>query len=300
MGTPKGENQFYDFFKLSKEDDDWFSLELKASDTGIIPADEIERMKKVMTQAQYEQELECSFSAPVLGAYYAGIIEVLEQKGQIAPEAAIYDPAFPVSVVADLGFTDSCAWWFWQLRPDGIAIIDHYENQSQPLQHYFDVLDDRGYEYDTIWLPHDARARTLQTGRSTVEQFIDKYKKTPVKIDIVPSLKLQHGIDAARLVLPNCWFNQINCQLGIEALRSYRRKYDPVKNVFSNEPMHSWHSNSSDSFRYLSLVCKNNMKDLMDTEVFHNTVEKVKPTAYNLHDLFAEREKFLKRRRARI
>jgi phage terminase large subunit len=93
--------------------------------------------------------------------------------------------------------------WFWQPRPDGLAIIDYYENHSQPLQHYFDFLDSTGYEFDTLWLPHDARARTLQTGRSTVEQFIDKYKDSPVRIDIVPMLKKQHGIDSATLVLPN-------------------------------------------------------------------------------------------------
>jgi hypothetical protein len=300
QGTPKGENQFYDFFKLSKESEDWFSLELKSSETGIIPPDELSRMKNVMSDAQYEQELECSFSAPVLGTYYAGIIEVLEKKGQIGYGACEYDPAFPVSAVADLGFSDSCAWWFWQLRPDGLAIIDYYEAQSKPLQHYFDVLDHFGYEYDTIWLPHDAKAKTLQTGRSTVEQFIDKYLDSPVKIDIVPSLKRQHGIDAARLILPKCYFDLEKTKMGIEALRTYRRRYDPVRNVFSHEPLHDWSSNGADSFRYLSLVCKDNMLGMVDVQVRDSMDRTVAAKQLNLHDLFAEREKFLKRRRARI
>jgi hypothetical protein len=301
MGTPRGQNQFHDFHKLSKVDEDWYSLTLKASDTGIIPADELARMKKVMTEAQYEQEMECSFSAPVLGTYYAGIIETLEKKGQIAPNACTYDPAFPVLMATDLGFTDSTAMWFWQPRPDGLAIIDYYENHSQPLQHYFDFLDNTGYEFDTLWLPHDARAKTLQTGRSTVEQFIDKYKDSPVKISIVPMLKRQHGIDAARLILPHCYFDQNMTKEGIEALRAYRRKYDSVKNVFSNEPLHDWASNGADSFRYLSLVCKDRLKiDLPKSIIERVQNNIVKPQPYNLNDLFEERDRFLSRRRARI
>ena len=300
MGTPRGENQFYEFHKLSRESDDWFSLLLKSSETGIIPQDELDRMKKVMSEAQFEQEMECSFSAPVLGTYYAGIIETLEKKGQIAPGACRYDPAFPVFMATDLGYTDSTAMWFWQPRPDGLAIIDYYENHSQPLQHYFDFLDSTGYEFDTIWLPHDARAKTLQTGRSTVEQFIDKYKDSLVKIAIVPMLKRQHGIDAARLMLPQCYFDLDKTKGGIEALRAYRRKYDAVRNVFSNDPLHDWASNGSDAFRYLSLVCRERLKiDLAsDKLAISETIQHRE--AYNLNDLFAERDRFMKRRRARI
>jgi phage terminase large subunit len=203
-------------------------------------------------------------------------------------------------MATDLGYTDSTAMWFWQPRPDGLAIIDYYENHSQPLQHYFDFLDSTGYEFDTLWLPHDARARTLQTGRSTVEQFIDKYKDSPVRIDIVPMLKKQHGIDAARLVLPQCYFDLDNTKGGIETLRSYRRKYDAVKNVFSNEPLHDWASNGADAFRYLSLVCKERLKvDIISDKIITPVIQP-HGESYNLNDLFAERDRFMKRRRARI
>ena len=303
LGTPRGENLFFDFFKLSKESYDWFSMELKASVSNIIPKDELERMRRVMSDAQYEQEMECSFSAPVLGTYYAGIIETLEKSGHIAPGAGKYDPAFPVNVATDLGFTDSCAWWFWQPRPDGIAIIEYYESHSQPLQHYFDYLDATGYELETIYLPHDAKAKTLQTGRSTVEQFIDKYRDTTVNIDIVPLLKKQHGIDAARLVLPMCWFDLDRTKTGIDALRTYRRKYDPVKKVFSNEPLHDWASNGADGFRYLSLVCKDRLKIELPREIIDKTspiIPLLKQPEYKLDELFKDRDKFLSRRRQRI
>jgi hypothetical protein len=260
-------------------------------------------MKKVMSDAQYEQELECSFSSPVLGTYYAGIIETLEKNGQIAPGACRYDPAFPVFMATDLGYTDSTAMWFWQPRPDGIAVIDCYSAQSQPLQHYFDYLDATGYEFDTIWLPHDARARTLQTGRSTVEQFVNHYKDTTVSVNIVPMLKKQHGIEAARLVLPNCYFDLDKTKDGVEALRSYRRKYDSVKNVFSDEPLHDWSSDFSDAWRYLSLVCKDRLRIEKPTLLsghFAKQVPELVSQGYNLEELFKDRDRFMSRRRNRI
>ncbi len=301
MGTPKGENQFFDFSQLAMEDDDWFSLTLKASETGIIDAEELALLKKSMTEAQYDQEMECSFSAPVLGTYYAGIIETLEKRLQIAP-LALYDPAFPVNVATDLGYTDSTAFWFWQYRPDGIAIIRSHSAQSQPLQYYFDYLDHLGYEFETIWLPHDAKAKTLQTGRSTVEQFVEHFKGTPTKIDIVPSLKVQHGIDAARLILPSCYFDSKECSEGITALRGYRRKYDKIKKVFSDTPLHSWESDLADAFRYFALVCKTSVRDNLSSEILKSLKNetKVLPENYTLNGLFEDRERFLSHRRKRI
>ena len=58
MGTPRGMNQFHVFHELSKTDERWFSLTLKASESGLIREEELERMRSVMSEAQYAQELE--------------------------------------------------------------------------------------------------------------------------------------------------------------------------------------------------------------------------------------------------
>ena len=134
IGTPKGRNHFYDINQQSKQSDRWINLTLRASETGLLDQEEIEDLKEQLSEEQYEQEMECSFEAAVLGTYYANIVNMMEQKGQIAPEAAEYDPQFPVSVAMDIGYTDSTAMWFWQPRPDGIAVIDYEEAQGQPLE----------------------------------------------------------------------------------------------------------------------------------------------------------------------
>jgi phage terminase large subunit len=256
IGTPKGKNHFYDVYRRAQVEDNWFCMTLPASVSGILDDEELTEMQAQMTESAYRQELECDFDAAVLGTYYADIVQGLEISGSITTDSALYDPREKVHVSSDLGFTDSTALWFWQETRSGYKIIDYYENQMQPLRHYLEHLDSLPYTYDTIWLPHDAKAKTFQTGRSTVEQVVGHYKGSDVSLKIVPKLDVQDGIDAVRLILPTCEFNQIKCYTGIEALRAYRRSWDEVKKVYSDKPVHDWASDGSDAFRYFALACK--------------------------------------------
>lgn len=247
IGTPKGNNHFKrQYEKIRKEGG--FTMMLKASQSGLLKPAELEEMRRQMTEEEWEQEMECSFQAALRGAYYGDLIAALENAGRV--REVPHSVEQKVFVATDLGFTDSTAFWFWQVRPDGLAIIDHYENHSKDLKHYFEMLDEKNYEYDTIWLPHDAKAKTLQTGKSTVEQFLAR--EYPVKI--APKLAVQDGVNAARLVLPQCFFDAVNCYDGLEALKSYRREFDTLKQSFSNTPRHDWSSHSADAFRMLALV----------------------------------------------
>lgn len=276
IGTPKGKNHFHSIYERSKNEKNWFSLTLKVSQTGLLPEEEQAEMRSQMSDEVWEQEMECSFTAPVLGTYYAALINRLETNMQISPNAAVYDPEFPVFTACDLGYTDSCAWWFWQVRPDGLAVIDYYEEQGKELAHYIDMLINKGYNYEAIWLPHDAKAKTLQTGRSTVEQLLDpgrlaeRFEGLKLPCRLVPSLSRQHGIDAARLVLPKCYIDNVKCGDGVEALRAYRRRFDETRNVLADEPLHDWASNGADAFRYLSLVAKEYIADIKPFETRNN------------------------------
>ena len=286
IGTPKGRNHFYKIYQRSLIEDNWFNFTLKASETGILSEEVLEEMRSQQSEDEYLQEFECSFDAAVLGTFYAGIITRLETSGQIAvPENPLYDPQFPVQVACDLGYTDSSAYWFWQSRPDGIAIIDYYEAHSEALEHYFNMLSFKGYKYERIWLPHDARAKTLQTGRSTAEQFRD----AGFPIAIAPNLKVQQGIDAARLVLPHCWFDLDKTSDGIEALRAYRRQYNEDTKSFSDRPLHDWSSHGSDAFRYLALVAKERIIKANPNEMVTRAVMGPQ-SEWKLQELFDERE----------
>jgi len=63
IGTPKGQNQFYEMYQRALNDPAWFSCLYRVDETGIIPDDELEDMKRDMTPMAIRQELYCDFSA---------------------------------------------------------------------------------------------------------------------------------------------------------------------------------------------------------------------------------------------
>ena len=308
IGTPKGKNHFWQIRERAKREKHWFYLEVKATDPDcILPQEELDEMKAQMTEAQWDQEMECSFEAAVIGTYYAKQISTMEvgridgKEGEPQIGVYKYDPDFSVQVAQDLGFTDSTAMWFWQHRPDGIAIIDYEEHHSEPLQFYFELLRGKPYDYETIWLPHDAKAKSLQTGRSTIEQYlaqVDDDGNSEFPVRIAPRISVQHGIDAVRYILPHCYIDLTNCGEGIEALRAYRRAYSEVTNAFSDKPFHDWSSHGSDAFRYFALVAQEVIKTPTAKEIMQ---EVYKPPGFTLdqlhHDRMMGRSRF---NRARI
>ena len=281
VGTIKGKNHFYQTTEKARQDPDWFYMCLKGSESGILDEEDLAELRSQMSEAQYQQEIECNPNAAVQGTYYSEIISRMEAEGNIGDYA--YDPHEMVHVSADLGFTDSTAFWFWQLDHDGPILIDYYENDGQPLDHYIGMLRDKNYDYADIWLPHDAVAKTLATKRSTVEQMLDA--GLPCKV--VPRMAVQHGIDAARMMLPATRIDQTKCHDGIEALRAYRRTWNDKTQQYANTPLHDWASNGADAFRYFALVSD----AAKAKEIARENVEPlIKPPEYSLDDLYEAKE----------
>jgi phage terminase large subunit len=252
-GTPAGKNMFWNLREEARMNPQTHMLlELPASKTGIIHPDELRDAKAQMTEEAFLVEYECSFDAAVPGAYFAKQIGEAYAEGRIGKHPV--DPAFPVNLVADLGFTDSCSWWGWQETRDGIRIVDFMEDDNQPIQHYIDWVKSRPYLVNPrgIFLPHDARAKSLQTGKSIIEQFL----ANGIRPNLVPEMSLQDGIEAARMVIPHCWFDEEKTYEGLEHLRAYMREWDEKTQTYRNRPKHDQHSHASDSFRYLALAAR--------------------------------------------
>jgi hypothetical protein len=250
-GTPAGKNFFWQLREEARLNaGTHVLLELPASKTGILPEEELRDARAQMTEETYAIEYEVSFDAAVPGAYYAKQIGELYEREQVGQFAI--DPDFAVDLVADLGFTDSCSWWGWQTTPGGYRIVDFYEADGQAIGHYIDWVKARPYKVGQVWLPHDAKAKSLQTGKSIIEQFLS----AGITPRIVPELSLQDGIEAARIVLPKCYFDEKATYDGLEHLRGYMREWDERTQTYRNRPKHDQHSHASDAFRYLALAAK--------------------------------------------
>ena len=222
---------------------------LRASETGLIPPGELEAARAIMTAEQYAQEWECSFDAAIIGAYYGREIAEAEEAKRIGHVPA--DPALKVHTAWDLGIGDSTAIWFFQVAANQIRVIDHYEASGHGLPHYAAVLAAKGYQYGHDYLPHDAKARDLGTGRTRIETFRELTGRVP---RVLRAGKVMDGINAARVTMARCWFDESKCREGLEALRQYRADYDEKKRVFRDEPRHDWTSHTADAFRYMAMA----------------------------------------------
>lgn len=247
IGTPRGRNHFYEIREQARTQDEWLYLELKASETGALDADELEDARKSMTDAQYRQEFLCAFDVPALGAIYASEYQAARDERRIGNVP--YDPLLPVSTHWDLGIGDATAIWFAQRVGAEIRVIDYYEARSQPLNHYVSVLAAKPYTYAEDWLPHDAQARELTSGKSAQEVLTALGRR----VKITPKLSLEDGINAARMAWPRCWFDETKTARGLECLQNYRREINDKLGEPRATPVHDWASHGADAFRYLAV-----------------------------------------------
>lgn len=248
IGTPKGRNHFSGLWDAAERDETWFRLMLKASETKLISDEELADARKSMTVDQYDAEYECSFQAAVVGAYYGREMNGAEADKRI--KGVPWQPEIPVHTAWDLGIGDSTAIWMVQLVGREVHLIDYLENSGVGLDWYARELDRKPYKYGEHILPHDAEVKELGTGRSRLET-LDSLGIRNTRV--IPAQSVADGINAARLLIPTCWFDAEKCERGINALRNYRKEWDEKLKAFKERPLHDWSSHGADAFRYLAL-----------------------------------------------
>lgn len=246
IGTPKGKNEFWDIYDRARSDPDWFCTMLKASETGILPQDELDDTLKTIGRDRYDQEFECSFEAAIIGAYYGKEMRELTAAGRV--KTIIPEPGVAVVTSWDLGMADTTAITFAQWIGQEIRIIDYIEESGYGLQHYAKLLQERPYVYSQHILPHDARVRELGTGVSRIETLQNLGVKN---IEICPNIGIEDGIQAVRLALPKVWFAEGKTDRLAESLRQYQRDWDEKGKTWRSRPRHDWTSHGADSFRYM-------------------------------------------------
>lgn len=228
--------------KISWRDNPWFSTEMK---------DEMEDLKA----RDYDAYLNVWEGHPkqiLEGAVYKKELRAAQAAGHIT--RVPYDPTAPVHTFWDLGYADKTCIWFAQIVAFEYRIIDYYENSLQSVDHYAKLLQSKEYLYGDHWLPHDARAKQIGTGRS-VEELL---RGRGLHVRIIPRHSISDGINAARTIFPMVWFDEARCAAGLKALRSYRYELvidsrDESQRQFSAQPLHDWASHAADAFRYLAM-----------------------------------------------
>jgi len=268
ISTTRGYNHFFDLYDFAKSSPLWYTSLLTVDDTGVIPAEVLEEEKKTMPEELYRQEFMCDFSAANVGAILGRWVEAAEKGGRVNDEVE-YDPlGAPLEISSDIGFRDTASWWFWQPRSDGFALVDYDDDSGCDAEEWIERIKtrctDRGYKVGRIWLPHDARAKTFATRDSAVEQFLRGFGHDVVRI--VPQTKKLDQINAARAVMPKCWFNKTRCDKGLKGLRAWAFEWDNDTRQFSRDPKHDWSSHPGDAYAGGALMMKERIMEIKKAE----------------------------------
>lgn len=269
--TPRGRNHAYTTLKAAEREDGAFAQILDATETGVFSSQQLALELKAYIaefgedygRSKFEQEYLCSFEAANLGAILARAIGIAEKEGRITAEV-VFDPlGQPIDISADIGKRDTSTWWFWQPQIGGYQIIDHDSGWGIDAEEWCYRLKAKLDQYKlagrktalgTIWLPHDARAKTFAAKHSAVEIFANFFGADHVAI--TPNSSKADRINAARVLIPRIKFNATRCEQGLNALRAWSFEYDEEKKVFSSEPLHDWASHDGDGFSYGCLIMR--------------------------------------------
>lgn len=197
------------------------------------------------------------------GAILSRWVNEAERDGRINNDVMFDSYGSPIEISSDIGFRDTAAWWFWQRKVGGFALLKYDADSGLDADDWIPRLQDTIDELKLgrlgkIWLPVDARAKTFQSKHTSVDKFLSAFGSD--RVEIVPPSKKLDQISAARKVIKRCEFHRTRCEAGLDGLLAWEFEWIDDNNVFSKEPVHNWASHPGDAFAYGSQTMEQYVK----------------------------------------
>jgi hypothetical protein len=258
IGTPKGKNSFYKIHQQAESGDDWFSKVLKASQSGLIPEDELADLKRNTPDDDFRQEYECDFSVGRPGAIYASDVSRAEQEGRIGPFPV--EDSCLVHTTWDLGAPQNTVVIYWQRVGLTTRIIDCDAGLALKTGERVSRMMAKGYNYGLHFLPHDG-----QNTQADNMSFADKLKEAGLhNVKTLP--RGPHNAEEKRIqamtdLFSSLWIHEDLRGNGglIDALENYHRKENKLGGYVENVIVHDWASHFCDAFGYWSEAVQNRL-----------------------------------------
>lgn len=244
IGTPKGRNQFWRQWNQAISDPDWFTLLLKASESGILSPDELADIRKGIPSHIYEQEYECSFAVGRPGAIYAKQLEQARNAKRIS-EDVMWFKELPVYTSFDVGAAFNQKVWIWQMVGDRVNFLESLsgDQDCKTPSDWAARLRLKQYSYGSHFLPHDACA----DHGGLWQDGLNKAGISNV-VGVPRQLFVWDGINLALDAFSRTYFSDSGCADGIDALDVYHSKEERDGVTIQNVPVHDWSSHYADAF----------------------------------------------------
>lgn len=251
IGTPKGKNELFRLYSRGLSDEKWLSLLLTVDDTKLLPQEELDDARKLMSEDEYAQEFLCSFEASIKGAYYAQ--ELLKARKEQRIKQVPYDPVLKVHTVWDLGVGQNLAIGFYQRVGNELHMIDYWEgSEKDGIPQAIKALQNKEYIYGKHFVPHDAEGTESGTGKTRLATAKELW--TTAQFELIPRLSVDDGIHKGKMIFPKLWIDEQKCQIFLDYIAQYRQKWDDSKGMFKERPLHDFTSHSADVHRYAAIV----------------------------------------------
>jgi phage terminase large subunit len=203
---------------------------------------------------RYEHIWEGGYAKAFEGAYFAKGLAEARAKGRIGKVEA--DPLLPVRLYWDLGGSgataDAMAIWCVQFVGREIRLLHYLEGVGQVLAFYVNELRRLGYGSAICRLPHDGVNENSITGKRYYDHLIDAKFDVPAPIANQGRGAAMMRVEAARRIFAQCWFNELTCEPGLDALGYYHERKDEARNVGLG-PEHDWSSHGADAFGLMAV-----------------------------------------------
>jgi len=262
--TSRGNNHGKTTLEHARLEETWFAELNPADKTPVFTKEKLdETLRGLMSlygpdigQIMFNQEYLCSFEGLMYGSYYSKQMNDARAENRIT--SVPYSPGVEVDTFWDLGVDDSMSIWFMQPVGKSFHFIDYYENTGYGLEHYAKILKGKNYVYGNHYMPHDAEHREMTNSEIALSR-----KEVAENLGIKPVVVIPRArsfdiiinvhIPAVRNILNQCWFDEMKCRQGIQALEGYHAEFDEEKKVLGNRPAHDWHCHGADSFRVFAV-----------------------------------------------
>jgi len=195
-----------------------------------------------------------AFKAARDGSYWAKEIQnlrILKKIGQFEHFSGL-----PVNTHWDLGINDFTSIWFHQVVAGKHRFVGYFEASGEGPAYYFNELEKWRTRHSAVWgvhnAPHDASSRhpdssggltDFMTIAKGLGYTINRIERNPVK---------QNSIQGARMIFPQCEFDEIGCGPGITHLELFSKEWDDKFGVWRTEPMRNEHKHGADAFMTFS------------------------------------------------
>lgn len=195
-----------------------------------------------------------AFELSVEWAYYEKELGLARRQWRVW--RVLYDPNIPVHTAWDLwgaGWGDETAIWFCQIYNNEVRLIDYFEGNGMSMREIIShQVANKEYRYGRHIFPHDANVTEYTTGTTRISVA----REILQNVDVLERTAISDGINAVRDMFPRCWFDEEHCNVGINGLSAYKKKFIKSIGKYIDEPDHNG-SNWPDAFRYLAVSIQN-------------------------------------------